>query len=236
MRMTTSCRLVLIAIALVSLCIAEPFTFEENRGQRDSRIRYTARSGDTSIIVDNESFTVAIGSGTKQESVRIRLGRPAKAEGDQKLASISRYRLTGSSNYMVSAPHFGAVRFNAVADKADALLIAAHESLPYRFVIQPGGDPASAQMKFTGVSKLSLDEDGNLHILLASYEIVQAAPRVFQTISDDSVPLPAKYLINGDTVSVQVKHYEKTRELIIQPKLLLTGDYPVGKRIARALR
>lgn len=223
-----------LLIAGVSLQ-GQPVSFEENRGQRDARIRYTSQAGDVAFAFEPDGVTLRIGKPERAETIRLQIGKPAKVEGEQRLPRSTRYMVTGTSNYQVSAPHYAAVRYHGIADHVDGLFISGNGAIPIRFIVQPGGNIADVRMQFKGASSVSLDRDGNLHIHGKTSELIHAAPQVYQTLHDMRIALPARYAVTGNTVTLEVKNYERGKELLIESRILLGGQQPGAKQIATAL-
>ena len=109
--------------------------------------------------------------------------------------------------------------------------------------VQPGADPSSIAVRYSGQKHLNLDADGNLVIDLGGKQLTQKAPAVFQRLQDSSIRIVAAgYELRGDgLVGYQVGSYDRSLPLVIDP-VLVYANYVGGtsadsvKRVVRDAR
>ena len=87
----------------------------------------------------------------------------------------------------------------------------------YDFIINPGADPNNIQLKYSGAEGLSVSSEGKLVIRTQLGEIVEWIPSTYQVVNGKRIKLTAKYVLEGTVVKFHVDHYDKSKQLIIDP-------------------
>lgn len=96
--------------------------------------------------------------------------------------------------------------------------------LEYDFIVQAGADPDNIQITLDGTTKLTLNEQGNLEITLGDKTLVQRAPFVYQVGEDKQKQIiEARYVLAGNQISFDIAEYDKSRELVIDPIIEVSG-------------
>jgi hypothetical protein len=208
-------------------------TIEENRGQRDPRIKYCAQGVPFALTFEKDGATLKVGTADDFDTVRLLFARTSGMQGEQRLPLITRYKFTGTSNYQVGAPHFAMLRYRGLADNVDAVFSPAKDAVPVRFVIWPGGDATEARLQIAGAMKMTVEEDGSLVVQLRRGRMLAGAPVAYQIIHGIKVELPSQYVVTGNTLQVEVKKYEKVHDLIVDARLQLIGKFDTVDQLAR---
>lgn len=113
----------------------------------------------------------------------------------------------------------------------DVVYYGASGRLEYDFNLAPGADPSRIRMRFEGADKVSLNQSGGVVLKMASGDMVQQAPVVYQKRSSgEMVAVTAAYRLNQDgSVGVRLGGYDRTQALVIDPTILydfwFTGSY-----------
>jgi len=213
-----------------------PLAFEPNLGQSDPQVRYLARGAGYALFLTRDEAVLALMSGNpdtpkshpsslRQSVLRVRpLGsRPAESlEPEQSLPGHSSYVRSSSEpgKTLRDVPRYGRVRARGIYPGIDMVYYGSGERLEYDFVVAPGADPDRIRLGFEGAEGLTLDEAGNLHLRLATGEIVQHAPVLYQEVEGRRRPVTGRFALLGDAVGFEVGAYDPSLPLVIDPPLV----------------
>ncbi|HKC69376.1 MAG TPA: SBBP repeat-containing protein, partial [Bacteroidia bacterium] len=90
----------------------------------------------------------------------------------------------------------------------------------YDFIISPTSNASLIQMKFTGQTKLAV-QNGKLIIGTSLGDISQETPYAYQEIDGKEIKVDCKYVVRGNIVSIEVaENYNHNHPLIIDPTLV----------------
>lgn len=222
--------------------------FEENAGQTDSSVRFLSRSSSSAVFVKPGGMTLVLaapraGGGRDMRSVVMRLAgsaanAPVAGEG----------LLPGKSNYFVGAdpaawrrdiPHYQRVRVKDAWPGIDTVYYStADREYEFDFVVAPQGDPNKIALEFDGAEHLGIDTEGSLSIVLGGRILRWKKPVAYQEVDGRRVEVAANYfrpVENRNQVRVSLGHYDRSRELVIDPVILYStflggssGDYARG--------
>jgi hypothetical protein len=92
------------------------------------------------------------------------------------------------------------------------------KDLEYDFIIHPGGSVQNIKFLLSGLDNVKLDDQGDI-LLNTTYfgAIPLTKPHTFQYIDGKKVLVKSKYLIQNDTISIQVGDYNLNYDLIVDP-------------------
>lgn len=85
----------------------------------------------------------------------------------------------------------------------------------YDFIVHPGADPALIKLKYKNAEQIYLDQFGNLILRNRLGDIKENTPIAFQ----NQAKIIAKYILTDSIVRFQTDKYDKSQNLIIDPKL-----------------
>ncbi len=95
--------------------------------------------------------------------------------------------------------------------------------LEYDLLIDPGVDPKIITLDCEGASKVRMDAQGNLLLLLAGAELLLAKPRIYQMTAGGAArrkDVAGGYVLKaGGQIGFQVGEYDRSRPLIVDPVL-----------------
>ncbi len=166
-----------------------PLSFEENRGQTDSQVKFLARGGGYSLFLTPTEAVLKLRapSSAKQQNKPSAMPIAFHPEGIEKPKfSVLRIRLEGAnpnstasgvdvlpghSNYFIGKDRakwqtgiaiYCGVRFESIYPGINLGYRGTQGRLEYDFVIAPNADPSRIKMNIEGADALSLDREGNL--------------------------------------------------------------------------
>jgi hypothetical protein len=155
--------------------------------------------------------------------------------------------LPGKSNYFIGSdpkawrtnvPIYAKVKYEDVYPGVDLVYYGRERHLEYDFVLAPGADPRAIKLGLAGADRLAIDRQGDVVVHAKGAELRLRKPLVYQETSGMRQTIPGRYVLKGkDQVAFQVRAYDVTRPLVIDPVLsystYLGGSaYDVGYGIA----
>jgi Beta-propeller repeat/FG-GAP-like repeat/Viral BACON domain len=190
-----------------------PLTFEENRGQTDSRARYLARSAGMTVFLTGDGYTLSAPGGSLSMHIA-GANRAARVAGDARVEGISNYYLHGRA--ITGIPHFQRVRAYDVRPAVDAIFYGQERRVEYDFVFRPGSDPRAVALRFEGAGRPEVAANGDLVLRSGDVEFRHHKPAA----SQDGRPVECAYSVTrSGEVRFAVGPYDKGRVLTIDPIL-----------------
>ena len=100
--------------------------------------------------------------------------------------------------------------------------------LKYDFIVRPGGNIARIRMQYEGPTKLDI-QDKALIVRTPVGDVTELSPYSYQVKDNKKEEIDCKYVLSGKTVSFQVRNYDPSQVLIIDPSIIFasfTGSTP----------
>ncbi len=200
-----------------------PLSFEENKWQTDSRVRFLSRGSGYALFLTPEEAVLKLrkSEGNALEKNKGKLGGkpvPDKLKADRKtIEAVIRMRLKGanaspslkgedklpgvsnyfqgndSSKWRKGVSNFARVRYREVYPGIDLVFYGNQRRLEYDFILKPGTDPCSIRIAFQGADRMKLDEKGNLILQTKNGDIIQKAPSFYQEKSGKKIHIDGQY-------------------------------------------
>ena len=233
--------------------------FVENKGQWDSRARFLGRTPgidtwvtETSVYFDAyQSRMVSkrqepykkklVPSGTYRKGQVIRMdfvgGRAASlTEGRGELSGRFNYFTAGAK---VSDAHsFQESRMQGIWPGIDLRLYFQSEKPRYDFIVAPGADPAQIKVNFQGAESVALRSATELTLGTQLGPLSVSGLVAYQMNGQRRANVPASFVVDGKgQVGFQIGHYDRSRDLIIDPVVFSTylggvGSVDIGNGVA----
>jgi hypothetical protein len=224
-----------------------PLSFQANRGQTDSQVRFLARgNGFDVFLTPSETVLRLKKAAEKKPSPLDTGGRPQftpstysvvrmqmlganpapEVSGEHKLPGESNYfRGRDRSRWVRNVPHFSRVRYRELYRGVDAVYYGNANKLEYDLVVAPGADPSQVRMSLKGADQVRI-ENGDLVIETAGGELRQHRPSVYQEKDGKREPVEGRYKLVADArvgadpvIAFELGEYDRSRELVIDPVL-----------------
>lgn len=204
-----------------------PLSFEENRGQTDSLVKFLSQGSDYSILLaPSEVFLnlQSTGKARRQSSIRMSFpganSSPAMAGGEKQSAVTSYFIGRDPAKWVAGAPNFARVRYHELYPGVDLAFYGNQGQLEYDFVVAPGANPAAIRLQFDGVDGMRVDPAGNLVLSAAGGEIRQHRPSVYQEGAGGRQVVEGRYVIQSrNQVEFEIAGYDHGKPLVIDPTL-----------------
>jgi hypothetical protein len=90
-------------------------------------------------------------------------------------------------------------------------------TLRYDYIVHPGANPAQIQIKLDGANAYSINNDGDLVFNTCLGEVKLKDLYTYQMVNGSKKTVASAFKINGETIQFDVKNYDKTKPLIIDP-------------------
>jgi hypothetical protein len=138
--------------------------------------------------------------------------------------------MAGKSNYFIGddprqwraeVPTYGKVRFASVYSGIDLVYYGNQRQLEYDFVLSPGADPSAITLSFVGADRLQIDRNGELALQTRAGEVRWQRPLIYQNVAGKRQAVDGGFIRKGQkAIGFHVRHYDRSRELIIDPVLV----------------
>ncbi|HKP12461.1 MAG TPA: SBBP repeat-containing protein, partial [Blastocatellia bacterium] len=195
-----------------------PLSFEANRGQADPRARFIAKGKDFTLFLCPDEALLK----TDRCALRMKFGSAApRVEALDPAPAQSNYFIgSDPKKWRTGVPTYGRVRYKNVYPGIDLIFYGDRDRLEYDFIVAPGADPLTIDLKFYGAQSLRLDEGGELVLQTGTGEIRQHRPVIYQERGGVRSEVGGRYVLRGERgVGFEVARYDRTRPLTIDPVL-----------------
>lgn len=223
-----------------------PRSFELNRGQTDSRVKFLSRGKcHTLFLTEKEAVLVLVRPlGNHHEpqgyhahhdtyghdfQARIQVVLHLELVGaNPKSSVVGLEELPGRINYFIgdrrnwraNIPRYKKVKYTGIYPGIDLVYYDRYGELEHDFIVAPGADPNAIRLCFKGAGKISLDKAGNLILRTAVGDVVLRAPIVYQAVNGKKQNIAGNYRILGkNRIGFQIAAYDVKKELVIDPVL-----------------
>jgi len=231
-----------------------PMSFELNRGQADPHVKYLARGRGYQVLL-TESEAILRLQGVNRDGAPGRLGdgaaRRLGAGEDSRSADllvkldgaspasqvIGLDSLPGKSNYLIGndpdkwhkdIPNYARVEYRDVYPGVNLAYYGTQRALEYDFIVTPGYDPGVITVRFEGVDRLEMNDNGALALHVNGETIYQRSPVIYQRSGGGRRPVSGRYVMKGERqIGFEVKEYDRSKPLVIDP-VLEYGTYLGG--------
>ena len=139
--------------------------------------------------------------------------------------------LPGHENYFIGNDQskwagdcklYQAITYKNVYPNVDVRYYVQGDQLKYDVIVYPGADVSKIQMQYTGADQLSI-RNNELVVSTSVGEARELKPYTYQFAGGKRETINCKYKLTGNTVSFDVKNYDKTTTLIIDPTLVFSS-------------
>jgi len=139
--------------------------------------------------------------------------------------------LTGINNYFIgndqrkwasNVKKYAQLSYKNIFDDIDMITTSRNNTVVYDFIVRPYANAATIVMQYDGVSQMYIQNE-QLHIQTSVNEIIDLAPKAYQIINGDSIPVACNFVLNENRVSFAFpKGYNPAHTLIIDPELIFS--------------
>jgi hypothetical protein len=211
-----------------------PLHFEENQGQTDPAVRFTARTGGGRVLIGADGLELGI-DGTPVRLSFAGGARDGVISGfEPLLGRVNYYVGDDPARWRTNIPTFARVRYAGVYPGIDVVVYGNQRQLEYDFVVAPGADPRAIRVQIAGADSVAVDAAGDVSIRRGGRTIVQRSPVVYQERDGRRELVAARHrLESSNAIAFDVGTYDRSRPLVIDPVVVYSARIGVGT--ARAI-
>jgi hypothetical protein len=207
-----------------------PLSFEENRGQADSQVRFLSRGSGFAILLTPSEVVLNVqgpgkpGQPAAQSAIRMSFpgakSSAAIAGGERQSAVSSYFVGKDPAKWLSGIPNYSRVQYRGVYPGVDLVLYGNQGRLEYDFVVASGADPRAIRLAFDGIDGMRIDGAGDLVVSTAAGEMRQHKPIVYQESGSLRHAIDGRYVLQSrNRVAFEVGGYDARKPLIIDPVL-----------------
>ena len=186
---------------------------------------FVSRSAELALALDPRGAVLA------RPGLTLRLefleARPAKLEPLDPMEGVSNYFVgKNRAGWRQGVPHYRRVAARSLYPGVDVIYYSTGRQLEYDFVVAPGADPGRIALQFSG-ARPALESDGSLSF---AGKIRQKPPAAYQESDGRRIPVPSRYVLDGDIARIELGPYDRSRPLVIDP-VIVWGGYFGGEEM-----
>jgi uncharacterized protein (TIGR03437 family) len=212
------------AKAAQAALLGAPLSFEANRGQTDTSVKFLSRGDGYALFLTSQGavFTLRPRNGVKAPGPVVRMelkgaNRRTQLTGADKLEGVTNYYIgNDAKKWRTGIATYGKVKYQGIYPGIDAVFYGNQRQLEYDFVVAPGADPKRISLGLTG-AKPRLDAGGNVVLKLVDGDLALKKPVVYQNVAGEKKLVDAGYAVAGNRVSFRLGRYDRTQTLVIDP-------------------
>lgn len=198
-----------------------PLSFEENRGQTDSRVKYLARTGGWSLFLTSTEAALALREGGPVRLSWTGGSTEPRIQGEEELPGKVNYLVGDASRWRSGVPTYSRVRYSGIYPGIDLVFYGNGGRLEYDVIVAPGADPGTVRLGIAGADRLSVDPaSGELVLKLVDSEMRLSKPVSYQEVGGARREVASRYRLLGPReVGFEVAEWDRERPLVIDPVL-----------------
>ncbi len=238
--------------------IDHPVSFEVNRGQADSSVRFVTRGADYTLSIAPSEAKVTLSrpdpaarkarsrftdpdpfrplpTRTATLSMKLVGANPnARISGVERLPGIANYVIGNNRReWLLGIPTYARVRSRNVYPGIDVAYYGTNSLVEYDLIVAPGKDPGVITLAFDGLSgkgaPLKVAADGDLVLQTAVGPVRQSRPIIYQEYDGVRRQVSGRYVPKGPKqVGFQIAAYDRRRPLVIDPKLAVSSPFAIN--------
>jgi hypothetical protein len=206
-----------------------PAFFEPNRGQLNSAVRFLIHEPGYSLFLTDTSMVLSTAEG---QVARLRLlgsnAHPRITGTGKLLGTVSYFIGRDARKWHRAIPTYGGVHYRDVYPGIDLAFQARRGVAEYDWLLGPDADPSRIRVRVENAG-VTLRQDGSLILHTATHTFVQDRPTLYQDLAGTKRMIVGRFVLGHDhTVGIRVGRYDRSRPLVIDPRLKLLYSTYLG--------
>jgi hypothetical protein len=212
-----------------------PLDFIVNKGQVDKKAAFYARTSFYTLWVTAEGLVfdsmekVAENNFKRDVSRMMFLGanpKPVIAAIDKTRHRVNYFQGSKKSLWYTDIPTSSAVVYQNLYNRIHLKVYGIQQEIEYDWIVEPKGNPEDIRIRYKNVLASTIDREGNLMITTSFGKLTHKKPVSYQWSEGNQVPVNVSYKKIGDHVyAFTVGDYDKSKELVIDPAVLIYSTY-----------
>jgi gliding motility-associated-like protein len=241
--------LLLVSCLIGINTFAQNIEFIENKGQWDGRVKFMGQVSNGAFFIEQNGYTVLqhnaedwekLHQATHNKVVNAKplqdvditvrshaytvnfLGSNPKAQlvAEKPLYSYNNYFIGNDpSKWFSDCKMYQAVTMKDIYPNVDVRYYSDKGLMKYDIIVHPGGDISKIAMKYDGASDIKL-KNKDLLINTTVGTLRELSPYTYQYSEKGKAEVTTKYSLKDNIVRFDVKNYDRSSTLIIDPNLI----------------
>jgi len=143
------------------------------------------------------------------------------------------YQANGPESGITHISTYKKLIYKSIYHNIDMVLYSNTSGLKYEFLVHPGGRVRDIKIKWEGLECLTLLKEGGISYSFSGGTMYESAPISYQSVPRKMIA--TGFVLSDHLVAFQVDHYNKNKDLIIDPTLIWAtyfggenGEYGYG--------
>ncbi len=200
-----------------------PFSFVENRGQADSRVRAVGSGPSFKAWFEDDGVLLQQGASTVHLGFAGALPRPAITLADPSGAHANFLRGADPALWQTDIPMFNAVRYANVWPGVAMTFREDQSHLEVEYDLSAGADINDIRLRFNGDA--TVESDGSLLVRSATGEFREQTPTFYQETASTRAIVQGAYVRTADGSVTFRADYDHSRALVIDPTVQFSGFF-----------
>lgn len=209
-----------------------PASFEANRGQAPSEIKFISRGPGYDLLLTSNGAVFSLVRSTPRKSTKRSAHETVTMEYSEAQPSLrvsgfgqlptktSYFKGNEPAGWITGVPNYGGVMYSDVYPGIDQVYYANGPEIEYDFIVRPGSNPQAIKLRFSGQTDLSLNTNGDLVLRTTFGEMRHKNPHAYQVINDERRCVSARYVVESSKeVSFAFGEYDESEPIFIDPVL-----------------
>ena len=204
--------------------------FIANQGQSHHDVKFYARTFAGTVFITEtgqlvysfpklENKKQVTGATLKEELID---GKVTEVKGEsQAVTKLNYFKGNDRSKWQSNIPSYDGVSLGEVYEGIEVKLKAYGNNVEKLFYVKPGAKPETIKIKLTGAREIRVAENGELEVETEQGTVRFSKPVAFQEGGEKEF-VEAAYVVRGNGYGFNVKDYDRTKELVIDPILAAT--------------
>ncbi len=160
----------------------------------------------------------------KTASLRMQLvgaNRRARLTGENQLTSHTNYFIGNDpQQWRGDVTNYAQVKAEQIYGGIDVVFYGSGRQLEYDFNVAPGAGYKAIRLRFSGATRMAIDESGDLVIDTLGGQLRQHKPVAYQLVGGERREIAARYIVRREReIGFDIGTYDRSRPLIIDPVL-----------------
>lgn len=183
--------------------------------QHKTKDKYTPEREEpsTDVMVRSHAYEVQFVNGNPK----------AQVVADKPLDTYNNYFIGNDpSKWATNCRIFQGVTIENIYPNIDVRYYSDNGQMKYDLIVRPGGNVSQIALRYKGVDKLEI-KNKELIIKTSVGDVKELAPYTYQHNAKGRQTINAKYVLEGNTLRFDIKNYDPSVPLIIDPTLIFVS-------------